>query len=155
MPRQSSFVFCLSLSSLAETPEGKKKKKEKEKLGLYILFCFVYIFIGMDVVVVVRRRFLRPPGSLYSPPPFHFWVLFLKNSHGDPKRKQQKKEKDRRESGKRPDVLCFFLYFSYVYIDLCIAHTQVLRLPSNTMTQLEIDNFSVENKFFENSNFAL
>lgn len=145
MPRQSSFVFCLSLSSLAETPEGKKKKKEK--MGLYILFCFVYIFIGMDVVVVVRRRFLRPPGSLYSPPPFHFWVLFLKTLMATPNANNKKKEEDRRESGKRPDVLCFFLYFSYVYIlYLCIAHTQVLRLPSNTMTQLEIDNFSVENQ---------
>jgi hypothetical protein len=92
MPRQSSFVFCLSLSSLAETPEGKKQKKKKEKKWVYI-FCFV-LFIYLSewtssssyVVVSYGRRDRSIP-----PPTFSFLGPFFKNSHGDPKRKQQKK----------------------------------------------------------------
>jgi hypothetical protein len=121
-------VVCLLFVSFVprrDTRREEAEEEEGEKMGLYILFCFVYIFIGMDVVVVVRRRFLRPPGSLYSPPPFHFWVLFLKTLMATPNANNKKKEEDRRESRKRPDVLCFFLYFSYVYIDLCIAHTSL------------------------------
>lgn len=153
MPRQSSFVFCLSLSSLAETPEGKKKKKEK--MGLYILFCFVYIFIGMDVVVVVRRRFLRPPGSLYSPPPFHFWVLFLKNSHGDPKRKQQKKGGG--PAGVEKKTRCAVLlplFFLRVHRPLYSTHKSYVFHRTrwhNLKSTISLSKI----KFCENSNFAL
>lgn len=148
-------VVCLLFVSFVPRRDTRREEEEEGKNGsiYFVLFCLYIYRNGRR-----RRRtssFLTAAGIALFPPTFSFLGPFFKNSHGDPKRKQQKKEKDRRESGKRPDVLCFFLYFSYVYIDLCIAHTQVLRLPSNTMTQLEIDNFSVENKFFENSNFAL